>query len=151
MTSSVVALLLRIGLGLTFLFAGLEKVLGGIAGVVTYFRDIGIPWPELLAPFVAYLELLGGVALLVGLLAAPIGVLFAAEMVVAILVVRLPEAMQQGSVASVFGAVRLEVMLIVGSTCLVLLGAGRWSIDAVLSNVRSTGTSSATGRLPPAA
>jgi putative oxidoreductase len=134
MTASIVALLLRLGLGLTFLFAGLEKVLGGIDGVVVYFGDIGIPWPEALAPFVAYLELLGGVALLIGLLARPTGVLLAAEMVTAILVVRLPDALQQGSLASGFGAVRLEVMLAVGAICVALLGAGRWSIDAVLGD-----------------
>jgi putative oxidoreductase len=137
MAQSIVALLLRIGLGLTFLFAGLEKVLGGIGAVVAYFRDIGIPWPEGLAPFVAYLELVGGIGLLIGVVTRPIGVLLAAEMAVAILVVRLPAALDEPSVASGFAAIRLEMMLAIGAICLVLLGAGRWSIDAALERIRS--------------
>ncbi len=61
---SYVPLLLRLGVGLTFFFAGLGKVMGGTAGVAGFFGSLGIPAPALMGPFIAYLELLGGLALI---------------------------------------------------------------------------------------
>ena len=129
-------LLLRLGLGLIFLFSGMQKVLPGTAGTVTYFSELGIPWPGLLGPFVSYLELFGAILLMIGLLTRLMGALFFSEMVVAVLVVRAPIAVEAASLADAVLAVRLEFLIAVAAVCLVLLGGGRWSGDAVARRVR---------------
>jgi putative oxidoreductase len=130
-------LLLRFGLGLIFLFSGMQKVLPGTAATEAYFSDLGIPWPGLLGPFVSYLELFGAVLLMTGLLTRLLGALFLCEMVVAILVVRLPIALESQSVADAFAAVRLEVLMATVAGCLALVGGGRWSLDGVAARLRA--------------
>ena len=125
-------LLLRIGVGMVFLFAGLQKVLPGTAATVDYFTRLGIPWPDLLGPFVSYLELFGASLLLVGLLTRLLAALFISEMVVAILVERLPIAARADSVADAVVVLRLELLIILVASSLLLTGGGRWSLDAVL-------------------
>ena len=129
-------LLLRIGLGLIFLFSGMQKVVPGTAGTVAYFSELGIPWPDLLGPFVSYLELFGAVLLMTGLLTRLMGALFLSEMAVALLVVRVPMAGDADSVADAVAAVRLEVLMGIVAGCLVLLGGGRWSLDALVRRRR---------------
>jgi putative oxidoreductase len=124
-------LLLRLGIGPIFFFTGLQKVLPGTAATVDYFSQLGIPWPEVLGPFVSYLELIGAVMVLVGLMTRLFSALFICEMLVAILVVRLPIAVAAGSIADGFAALRLEYLIAVAASCLGLLGGGRWSLDAV--------------------
>ena len=74
---------------LTFLFAGLEKVVRGPGYSGPYFVELRIAWPQILGPLVSYFELIGAVCLLLGLATRILGVLFACEMIVAIAVVRL--------------------------------------------------------------
>ena len=127
----VCRLLLRFGVGLVFLFTGLQKVLPGTVATVDYFTQLGIPWPELSGPLVSYLELFGGILLMAGLMTRLFGALFICEMVVAIVVARVPIAAEADSVADAFAVIRVEFLLAVASACLVLLGGGRWSLDVV--------------------
>ncbi len=125
-------LLLRVGIGLIFFFAGLGKVMGGVDNVAGFFGSIGIPLPNIMAPFIAYLELLGGLALILGVLTRIFSLLFIANMAVAILAAKWPAAMQAEGLAAGFGEIRLELLLLLGSAALVLLGAGVLSVDAAL-------------------
>jgi putative oxidoreductase len=129
-------LLLRLGLGLIFLFSGMQKVLPGTAATVAYFSELGIPWSELLGPLVSYLELFGAILLIAGVLTRLVSALFICEMLVALLVARLPMATVADSVADAFASVRLEVLMAIVASCLVLLGGGRWSLDSVARRVR---------------
>lgn len=125
-------LLLRIAIGLTFFFAGLGKVLGGTAGVAGFFGSLGIPLPELMGPFVAYLELIGGLALIVGAFTRVFSLLFVGDMLVALLLVGLPKLAAADSIAAGFSDARVEVLLLLGSAALALLGAGIFSVDSAL-------------------
>lgn len=58
-------LILRLVLGVTFFVHGLVKFQGGIENIVGWFDSIGVP--GVLAYGVAVLEMVGGLALLVGL------------------------------------------------------------------------------------
>jgi putative oxidoreductase len=58
-------LILRLVLGVTFFVHGLVKFQGGIENIVGWFEMIGLPGP--LAYVVAIVEMVGGLALLVGL------------------------------------------------------------------------------------
>ena len=113
--------LVRVMTGLVFAVHGYEKVSGGMARVVTGFAGMGIPAPGILGPLVAVLELIGGVLLIVGLGTRWLGLLFAIEMTVAALWVKIP---QRGWDAS-----DIDRMLLVSGLLLFLAGSGRAALD----------------------
>ncbi len=81
---SVPFLIIRLGLGWVFIIGGIGK-LDRMAEMITYFESLSIPLPGLLAPFVALLELLGGVAVLLGYGARLASLLLGFTMMVALL------------------------------------------------------------------
>jgi putative oxidoreductase len=129
---NVAPLLLRLGVGSTFFFAGLGKVLGGTAGVAGFFGSLGIPLPMIMGPFISYLELLGGLAILVGLFTRVFGILFVCTMLVAIALVNLGALMGATTIPEGWNEIRTEIMLLVASAALAILGPGRFSVDAAL-------------------
>lgn len=117
-------LFLRIALGVVFLHAGWLKV-GDMAPVVTGFGAAGIPaW---LAYFVSYAELIGGVALLLGIFVRYFGIILAVIMFVAIVKVHFANGFgaQGGGYEYVF-------VLFFGSLAMVTLGAGKYSLACCL-------------------
>jgi putative oxidoreductase len=62
---SVPFLLIRIGLGWLFMTAGWNK-LHSLPKIIDYFQSLGIPLADYQAPMIAIIELLGGIAVLVG-------------------------------------------------------------------------------------
>jgi putative oxidoreductase len=80
-------LILRILLGISFFVHGLVKFQGGIENIVGWFGSIGLP--GFLAYGVALLEVMGGIALVVGLGTRIVSALFALLMIGAILKVKL--------------------------------------------------------------
>ena len=80
-------LVVRVTLGVIFFAHGAQKVLGwfggpGLAGTVTMMRGLGVPAPAAVAA--AFVEFLGGCALIVGLLVRPVAVSVIVLMAVAI-------------------------------------------------------------------
>lgn len=75
-------LLVRLYWGWQFIETGWGKV-NHLDKVTEFFTSLGIPFAVLQAPFVAGLELVGGVLLLVGLVSRPIALLLAINMMVA--------------------------------------------------------------------
>ncbi|MCW1968013.1 MAG: DoxX family protein [Anaerolineae bacterium] len=126
--ASIVPLLLRIGAGLTFLFAGIAKL---NAPPVGFFGQIGIPAPEIMAPFIAILETVGGLMLLLGFGTRLAALLLACTMVVAILAAKMGG--QQGlatlGLPNGWNAVRIEVMLLLACLALLFTGPGSPSVE----------------------
>ena len=135
---SLALLLLRVGVGSTFLFAGLEKVVRGPGFSSSYVAGFGMPWPDVLGPAIGWFEFVGGPLLILGFATRALGVLFATEMVVAILVARLPDAELAASVVDAFALIRLELLIALASMALALLGPGKWSLDALIGRARVT-------------
>ena len=81
-------IILRIILGLTFFIHGFSKFQGGISNTVGFFDSIGIP--GFLAYIVSVIELIGGIALILGIGTRIVSVLFAVIMLGAIFTVKLP-------------------------------------------------------------
>jgi putative oxidoreductase len=80
-------LVVRLALGIVFIAHGGQKVLGwfgghGLRATVAAFKGIGVPAPA--AVLAAFIELLGGVAMVLGLLARPAAVGIIVIMLVAI-------------------------------------------------------------------
>ncbi|HRY45730.1 MAG TPA: DoxX family protein [Thermoanaerobaculia bacterium] len=116
----------RVALGTAFVQSGWGK-LHDLPRVVGYFESLGIPAPQLQAPFVAGVELAGGALLLAGLFTRLASVPLAATMVVALLTARRADL---ASASDLFGAVELLYLLLLGS--LAGFGAGALSLDALL-------------------
>ena len=127
----LVLLLLRGALALTFLFSGLEKLARGTAYSTEYFSALGIAWPEVTGPAVAAFESVAALALLIGVLTRLAAGLLAFEMAVALIAVRLPAAAAASSVVDAVANVRFELLLFTAAVALMLLGAGRWSVDRI--------------------
>lgn len=123
--------ILRVVTGLIFFMHGYQKVFQyGLAGVSQGFAGMGVPLPSLMGPFIAFLELLGGIALIVGVLTPVFAALLAADMVGAILLVHLK--------AGFFlpNGYEFALALLGASAALALAGAGRYSVDATLARRR---------------
>lgn len=124
-------LFLRIGIGLTMFLSGLGKATG-LEGVTRFFTGIGIPIPGLMAPLVAYTELIGGALLILGLGTRIIGLLFAIIMLVATFSAKWAGATKTGGVD--FNQIRLEFLILMGSLALMFSGSGALSIDKARSH-----------------
>ncbi|MFR9731051.1 DoxX family protein [Saccharopolyspora sp. MS10] len=83
-------LLARLVIGVTFVLHAYQKfVLNGIGNVGSGFEQMGIPLPGIAAWFTALVELLGGLALILGVLLPVAGVLLAAIMLGALVTAHL--------------------------------------------------------------
>ncbi len=109
-------LLLRIGVGITFIIFGWMKV-SDMGMTVAFFAQLGIP--TFLTYIVAWGELLGGLAILLGILIPVSAIFLSVVMVVAIATVT-------GKAG--FPAYVPNALLILNSIALIFLGAGRFSI-----------------------
>src|SRR5882672_8547416 len=88
--SSCGATVLRVVVGIVFLVHGWQKLFQmGLPAVTGMFTQINIPLPAISAPVVTFVELLGGAALVLGLLTTWAAALLAIDMVGAILLVHL--------------------------------------------------------------
>ncbi|MFK3940004.1 DoxX family protein [Alkalihalobacillus sp. NPDC078783] len=86
MKTEIGLLVLRVVVGITFLIHGMDKFNGGIDGTVAMFEGMG--FPGFLAYLVTFAEILGGLALILGLLTRVVSIVFAAIMVTAIFQVK---------------------------------------------------------------
>jgi putative oxidoreductase len=143
-------ILIRCMVGGVFLWEGILKFVYTNQGVGR-FTKIGIPAPELMAHFVAVLEIVGGVLLISGFLTRLIAVPFVIEMVVAILSTKvalyfgtsplpLPPAPPQIGAWAVLHEIRSDYAQIMSALFLLIAGPGPWSVDAILAGVRKRGT-----------
>jgi putative oxidoreductase len=80
------ALILRVTLGALFLIHGIVKFQGGIENIVGWFESIGLP--GFMAYGVAFVEIIGGFALIIGLATRFVSALFALLMIGATLKVK---------------------------------------------------------------
>src|SRR2546426_3766518 len=88
---------LRLVVGLVFIVHGGQKLfVFGVGGAAGFMAKVGIPWPFLAAVVVIAVEILGGLALILGLGTPLAAALLAIDMVVAILAVRLPAGLLGG-------------------------------------------------------
>ncbi|HVO21296.1 MAG TPA: DoxX family protein [Anaeromyxobacter sp.] len=79
---------LRVIVGLVFAVHGFQKLfVFGFGGVIGAFGHMGVPVATVTGPLITLLELLGGLALIVGIFTRVAGLLFAVEMLVAMLLV----------------------------------------------------------------
>ncbi|WIM69216.1 DoxX family protein [Corynebacterium suedekumii] len=122
-------LLLRLVLGIVFVAHGWDKLLiTGLTETTGQFSAWGVPQPKLSAYLVMAGELLGGALLVVGLLTTFVAGALALLMAAAVWFVHLGNGLFAAD-----GGVELPAVLIVALLMIVVFGAGRASLDGVLT------------------
>jgi putative oxidoreductase len=124
----------RLYWGWQFIQTGWGKV-NNIGKIVDFFTNLGIPAPWLNAHFIAGLELGGGILLVLGLAARPIGLLLSINMLVAYITADREALFSVISDPDKFYAAAPYTFL-VASLIVLLFGAGRFSIDAWIASTR---------------
>lgn len=138
-------ILIRLMVGGVFLSEGIQKFLFPDALGVGRFAKIGIPQPEIMAPFVGVFEIGCGTLLILGLLTRLAAIPMIINISVAILSTKipmllghgfwmfsLPKADQIGFWAMAHEA-RTDFCMLLGGIFLLIVGAGCLSVDGIVS------------------
>ncbi len=139
-------LLIRIMVGGIFLSEGLQKFMFPGELAAGRFAKIGIPAPELMGPFVGAVESLCGALMLLGLLTRVAAVPLLVTMCVAMISSKIPillgsefwgfslRPLPRYGFWSMLHEARNDICMILGSLFLLIVGAGRCSIDHLLAS-----------------
>ncbi|MBP0611443.1 DoxX family protein [Chryseobacterium sp. cx-311] len=134
---SPTTLLIRLMVGAVFLSEGLQKFLfPGVRGAGR-FEKIGLPEPEFLGNLVGGLEILCGLLILLGLLTRIATVPLMIIMVVALTSTKM-EILAEKGFWEMAHAARTDWAMLLGSIFLLMKGAGRWSLDKMITTEWTT-------------
>jgi uncharacterized membrane protein YphA (DoxX/SURF4 family) len=135
-TAPASAILVRLLVGAVFLSEGIQKFLFADSLGVGRFIKIGIPAPQVMAPFVGAVEIVCGALLLAGLLTRLASVPLLITIGVAIVTTKLPMLAKSGFWAMAHEA-RADGCMLLGLLFLLIEGGGAWSADAALTRPKA--------------
>jgi uncharacterized membrane protein YphA (DoxX/SURF4 family) len=145
----VSVILIRLMVGLVFLSEGLQKFLYPADLGTGRFEKIGFAGPESLAYFVACFEVTCGTLLVLGLFMRVAAIPLIIVMLTALTTTKLPmlvghdlwgfhvRKLPEYGFWAMAREARTDWAMLQGSVFLMIVGAGRWSLDAVLSRRQS--------------
>ncbi len=130
---SLSSLILRIPIGVIFIAHGGQKLFGlfggyGLEGTAKWMASIGLEPGYLMALMAGSAELFGGLALILGLLVRPAALVLSVTMLVAIFSVHFSNGLFISNKGYEFA-----LALFAASAALVFSGAGRFSLDGIIS------------------
>jgi len=117
---------LRIVLGVIFVMHGWQKLSWGFAHVGEFLGSLHVPVPTVAAVLLTLVELLGGIALIVGLLVRYVSALLAIDMLFAIILVHFKHGFFTSN-----GGLEFPLLLLAANINLILQGAGALSLDGL--------------------
>ncbi|MBT2666964.1 DoxX family protein [Bacillus sp. ISL-4] len=123
--------LLRVMLGISFFLHGLSKFKGGLENTAGWFQSIGIP--GFMAYVVGVIELVGGIALIIGLGTRIISALLVFIMAGAIVYVKFPAGFMGNGEGTGY---ELDLVLMIIALHLVMNGSRFLSIDSKLPSLK---------------
>jgi uncharacterized membrane protein YphA (DoxX/SURF4 family) len=141
-TAPPAVLLIRILVGWVFVSEGIQKFLFSDAVGAGRFAKIGIPSAHLMGPFVGAVEISCGALILLGLLTRLATIPLLISMTVAVISTKIPILLGHGfgpfslpklshyGFWSMLHEARTDFSMILGLVFLLIVGAGRSSIDA---------------------
>jgi len=151
--ADIAVLGMRVAVGLIFIPHGYAKVFGR-GGPAAFAADLpSYHLPSFLGYVVAYAEFYGAILLIAGLLTRLDAFLLGCTMAVAVGIVQLPDALNGAAPGAnrffeAMKGIELPLSLFAASAALVLLGGGKFSLDAAFGVRR---LAAAFGRRSPAA
>jgi putative oxidoreductase len=122
-------LLIRILVGWVFLSEGIQKFLFPDSLGVGRFVKIGIPSPQIMAPFVGVVEIVCGTLLLMGLITRLAAIPLLIDICVALYSTKIVTLAKNG-VWSTLHEARTDVSMLLGLIFLLIVGGGSFALDA---------------------
>ena len=123
---------IRLMVGGIFLLEGIKKFLFPGQWGAGRFARIGIPLPHVLAPFVGGVEIVCGFLLLVGLVTRLASIPLIIDICVAIASTKIPILLAHGPWPMEAEA-RTDFSMLLGLLFLLAAGAGKWSLDRLIT------------------
>jgi uncharacterized membrane protein YphA (DoxX/SURF4 family) len=112
-------LILRVVVGIVFVYAGWQKIQMGTEAISGYFAGAGIPLAGFFAPLVMWIEFLGGIALILGLWTHLTSKLLGIIMIVAIITL-----LKAG-----FAGYELPLILLATLISIMITGPGKYAVN----------------------
>ena len=130
------AVALRVSVGIIFIAHGAQKLFGwfggyGLEGTGQFFGSLGLNPGVLMALLAGAAEFFGGLALVFGLLVRPAAASLAFAMLIAIFAVHIDKGFFLDK-----GGYEYALALFAASVSLLFSGAGRYSVDRVISGAK---------------
>lgn len=138
-------ILVRLLVGLVVFFPeGIQKLAFPDILGAGRFTNIGIPYPQLMGPFVGVVEIVCGALIILGLFTRLAAIPLIIIMIVAILSTKIPillghdfwifhmPKLPRYGFWSMLHEARADFDMLLGSLYLLIEGGGRWSLDALL-------------------
>lgn len=144
--------IIRLQVGWIFLVEGVLKFLLPDELGAGRFASIGIPAPHVMGPFVGTVEILCGLLVMIGLFTRLAAIVLLIDISVAILSTKIPMWLGHGywrfalpklkyyGFLSMLHEARTDISMLLGLIFLLIVGAGRWSLEASLVGRRRTET-----------
>lgn len=129
--------LVRLMVGAVFLSEGIQKFLFADSLGVGRFIKVGIPFPEVTAPFVGTVEIVCGALVLLGLFTRYGAIPLIVIMCVAISTTKIPMLFAKGFWVMAHES-RTDWSMLLGAIFLAVMGSGRWSLDVWLARKRKS-------------
>ena len=139
--NSSTTILIRLMVGTVFLSEGIQKFLYPAMRGAGRFEKMGFPEPVFFASFVGVFETAGGLLILIGLLTRPAALAMLVNMLVAIVVTKIPiifgesfgpfvlRELKTYGFWSMAHEIRTDWAMLLGSFFLFIKGGGKWSCD----------------------
>jgi uncharacterized membrane protein YphA (DoxX/SURF4 family) len=142
------SILVRLLVGLVvFLPEGLQKLIFPDVLGAGRFARIGIPLPDVMGPFVGVVETVCGALIILGLFTRLAAIPLIIIMIVALISTKLPiwfghdfwifhlaQDIRRHGFWSMMHESRADLTMLLGCIYLLIVGAGRWSLDALISD-----------------
>ncbi|TDD66779.1 DoxX family protein [Actinomadura darangshiensis] len=125
----VVAVLVRLGVGVVFMAHGWQKIEAGVTATSHTFDGLGVPLPTAAAVYSAFVELLGGAALIAGLGLPVTGVLLFVDMAGAFIFIHADQGLFMVDGTTVQNGYELVLALGMASLLFAAGGGGRLTLD----------------------
>jgi uncharacterized membrane protein YphA (DoxX/SURF4 family) len=134
-------MLIRFLVGVVFVSEGIQKFLYAEYLGAGRFAGIGIPYPEIMGPFVGFVEIGCGAMILLGFYTRLAAIPLIVTMLVAIFTTKIPillgtefmgfalRPLRNYGLLSMLHESRNDLAMLIGSIFLLIKGGGKWSID----------------------
>ncbi|WP_051133470.1 DoxX family protein [Nocardia paucivorans] len=143
-TAPAATIWIRLYVGVVFLCEGIQKFLYPDHLGTGRFDKAGIPAPQFFAPLDGVFEILCGALILAGLLTRAAAIPMIVNMLGALLITKLPILWGEAALFAgksgwwdLIHESRTDLAQLCGSIFLLIVGAGRWSMDAHLSRTHT--------------